>query len=92
MSARAFLADILTRKDDASAIGMRMDLIVLPLSFAQIINKAAIQEDLADDEYRISETGNVYLLGIKVLWSNGRLPAGQAWFRYSRMTLKERLL
>lgn len=83
MSAREFLANIETRKKDALGIGATLDLIVLPQSFADIIAKAAIKEDLTDYEFRVSDTGNVFLVGVKVLWSNARLPAGQAWFRYS---------
>ncbi len=83
MSARDFLDNIESRKRDAAALGSKLDLIVLPKSFADTIAKAAVKEDLSDYDFHVSESGNVYLVGVKVLWSSSRLPASQAWFRYS---------
>lgn len=84
MSAKEFLQNIEVRKSDAAEIGMKLDLLVLPREFADIMSRAAVKEDLSDYEFRVSDTGNVYLVGVKVLWSGGRLPQGQCWFRYSR--------
>ena len=45
----------------------------------------AKSESLSSEKFFISETGNVYLAGIKVLWSDGRLPHNEAWFRYENI-------
>lgn len=84
MSAREFLNNIEVRKTDANEIGMKLDLLVLPRDFADIMSKAAVKEDLTEYEFHVSDAGNVYLVGVKVLWSGSRLPDGHCWFRYSR--------
>ncbi len=82
MSCKEFLQKIQERQDDAIELGCRIDLVVLPLGAAVVIQAASIKEDLGDHEYWVSKNNHVYLCGIRVLWSNSRLPNDQAWFRY----------
>lgn len=85
MSCAEFIAEIQKRQDDANAIGSRITLAVLPVTAAQMIISQAQVEGLGPSEFFATPNGNVYLAGIKVLWSGGRLPAGQAWFRYENI-------
>ncbi len=85
MSCAEFIDAIQKRVDDATAIGSRITLAVLPLSAAQLIITQANKEGLGPSEFFHSPTGNVYLAGVKVMWSNGRLPEGEAWFRYENI-------
>ncbi len=82
MSCKEFLDKIQDRQDEALARGCRIDLVVLPLQAAQMIATQARKEGLSDHDFWVSKTGNIFLCGIRVMWSSGRLPEGQAWFRY----------
>ena len=85
MSCAEFIKAIQYRQDDARNIGSRITLIVLPLASAQMIMHNAKSECLSSEKFFRSVTGNVYLAGIKVLWSDGRLPRNEAWFRYENI-------
>jgi hypothetical protein len=85
LSCAEFIQEIQARQDDATARGSRITLAVLPVAAAQMIITQAQAEGLGPSEFFATPNGNVYLAGIKVLWSGGRLPEGQAWFRYENI-------
>lgn len=84
-----FLDAILERKRAAEAYGMRLDIIVLHREFYDTLMGALGQSSKASQAFELkqcrkeSERKDIYLHGIKVMWSGDRLPRRQAWYRYT---------
>ena len=84
-----FLDAMLDKKRTAEAKGFKMDLIVLHQDFYPVLMGAVGQLKNASDAFEIrqcpkeEERKDIYLHGVKVMWSNNRLPAREAWYRYS---------
>lgn len=84
-----FLNAIQDKKRTAEAHGFRLTLIVLHQSFYDTLMGAVGQLKKASDAFEIrqdpkeEERKDIYLHGVKVLWSGNRLPARQVWYRYS---------
>lgn len=88
-----FLAAILDKRREAEAHEMQLDLIVLHQDFYGVLMQAlgTVKEASAAFELRQCkkepERRDIYLHGVKVMWSGNRLPARQAWYRYSNPKL-----
>jgi hypothetical protein len=84
-----FLDAILDKKREAEAHGFTLDIIVLHQDFYGTMMGAVGQLKKASEAFTLhqnpkeKERKDIYLHGIKVLWSNSRLPPRQAWYRYS---------
>ncbi len=89
-----FLGAILDKQRSAAAQGMKLDLIVLHRDFYDVLMRAIGTERPAAYAFEIrqckrdSRRSDIYLHGVKVMWSGSRLPVRQAWFRYSNMNFK----
>lgn len=80
MSAKAFVEWAERRIREALAVGMEIELFVLPDDAENMLFQAAAKEKLTTEQYAFGESGT-YLCGVKILWTS-KLPNGQAWFRY----------
>ena len=82
----AFLDMVLEKKLDARAKGYNLDLMVLHREFQNVLFTAVATEVETIPAYKLvthdDGRNDVYLHGVKILWSGGRLPRGQVWFRY----------
>lgn len=86
MNLKALLECVLEKKRSAVAFGWKLDLLVFPLTYKDALFRAVVSEAYASDAYTLGSEEDgypVFLHGIKVLWSGGRLPWGQVWYRYS---------
>lgn len=92
-----FLDSVLDKKRTAEAHGMRLDIMVLHVGFHDSLMKAlglspALQScwELRQDPHE-EERKDLFIYGVKVMWSGDRLPANQAWFRYSNPNYKKKV-
>jgi hypothetical protein len=89
-----FLDSILDKKRTAEAHGMRLDVMVLHQSFYEPLMKAISISPQLQSCWELRqcpkepERKDIFLYGVKVMWSGDRLPARQAWFRYSNPNYK----
>lgn len=91
---KEFLDAILDKKREAEAHDLQLDLVVLHQEFHEVLMTAVGTMKLASDAFELrqcekeSERRDIYLHGVKVMWSGNRLPARQAWYRYSNRKAK----
>lgn len=84
-----FLDHVLAKKRDAEAMGWKMDLIILHQGFYDTLMGAVATDRQTSDAFELRQDPNeeerkdIYLHGVKVMWSNNRLPAREVWYRYS---------
>lgn len=89
-----FLNQVLDRKRTAAAHGMVMDVMVLHQSFYETLMKALSLSPQASSCFELrqdpreEERQDIFLHGVKVMWSGDRLPVRQAWYRYSNPNYK----
>ena len=85
---KEFLEHVLGLKRNAEARGWKLDLMVLHREFYDTLMTAVGTFKPASDAFELrdgKEDGrkDIYLHGVKVMWSGNRLPSRQAWYRYS---------
>lgn len=91
-----FLDALLDKKRDAEARGMKLDVMVLHQSFHEPLMKALTTSPSASSCFELvqdpseEERKNIFLHGVKVMWSGNRLPARDVWYRYSNPSFKEK--
>lgn len=90
-----FLDSVLDKKRTAEAHGMKLEVMVLHQSFyGPLMQAISISPQLAVC-YELrqcpkeKERQDVYLHGVKVMWSGDRLPTRQVWYRYSNPSKKK---
>lgn len=89
-----FLDSVLDKKRTAEAHGMRLDIMVLHVGFYDPLMKALGLTPAFRDCWELRQGANdeerkdLFIYGVKVMWSGNRLPASQAWFRYSNPNYK----
>ena len=83
-----FLDGVLEKKLDARAKGYEMDLMVLHTEFKYVLFGALPeyeghngQPGAIRTQVHLDGRMDVYIYGVKVMWSQARLPKGQVWFR-----------
>ena len=82
---KALVDKIHDRKRDAEARGWVLEMVVLPRSWSNTLNRAVLLYKPSGDVYSIVGSGRgcgEYILGVKILWSEKRLPPNQVWWRY----------
>ena len=94
MSFKDFLDAILDRKRAAEAYGMKLDLMVLHRDFYDTLMASLGSNKQLSDAFELrqcpkeEERKDIYLHGVKVMWSGNRLPTNQVWYRYSNPSFK----
>lgn len=89
-----FLNGVLDKKRTAEAHGMRLDIMVLHQSFYEPLMKALTSSPAASSCFELrqdpseEERRDIFLHGVKVMWSGNRLPASNVWYRYSNPSYK----
>ena len=90
-----FLDAILDKRRTAEAHDMKLDVIVLHQSFHDPLMKALTISPALDDVWELrqcpkeEERKDIFLHGVKVMWSGGRLPPSHVWYRYSNPKFKK---
>ena len=89
-----FLNNILDRKRTAEAHGLVLDVMVLHQDFYDTLMKALGASPQASSCFEIrqdpreKDRKDIFLHGVKVMWSGDRMPVRQAWYRYSNPNYK----
>jgi hypothetical protein len=92
-----FLDLVLDKKRTAEAHGMRLDIMVLHRDFHDALMKSIGQHKGVSNAFELRqcakepERHDIFLHGVKVMWSGGRLPVNQVWYRYSNPNFKKKL-
>jgi hypothetical protein len=92
-----FLEAIREKKRDAEVHGMKLDLIILHQEFYGVLMQAVGTMKPAAEAFEVrqhprnEDRKDIYLHGVKVMWSGNRLPARQAWYRYSNPNMKTKV-
>lgn len=89
-----FLDSVLDKRRTAEAHGMKLDIMVLHVDFHDPLMKALAISPALQNDWELRQDPNeeerkdLFIHGVKVMWSGNRLPTGQAWFRYSNPNFK----
>lgn len=91
-----FLNEVQDKQRTAEAYGMKLDVMVLHVSFHDPLMKALTLSPSCRDAWELKqcakeeERKDLFLYGVKVMWSGDRLPARQVWYRYSNPSFKSK--
>lgn len=84
-----FLDGVLDKKRTAEAHGMKLEVMVLHVNFHDTLMKALGLSPGLQSCWELRQCPkeearkDLFLYGVKVMWSGNRLPEREAWFRYS---------
>lgn len=91
-----FMDSVLDKKRTAEAHGMKLEVMVLHVNFHDNLMKALGLVPSLQSTWELRQCGkeeerkDLFLHGVKVMWSGNRLPENQVWYRYSNPKFKEK--
>lgn len=91
-----FLDQVYDKKRTAEAHGMKLEVMVLHQDFHDGLMKALATVATYGSSWELRQCPreesrkDIFIHGVKVMWSGSRLPVGQVWFRYSNPNYKKK--